>query len=412
VSPGRDEQGNPATIRAECWEVVVVGAGPAGATAARGLAERGVRVLLVDRAVFPRHKVCGACVGPTALAWLRRDGLDEVVEDLDARPLPTLDLRAGERRAEIGLGEHRAVPRSRLDATLVDAAVRAGAVFRDGCIARLAGGRNGWVGLETGAGALRARAVVDAAGLTGVRISRRQPGGGSALARPIDMDLGTPVDGDTRVDAGARIGLGAVFTDDAYGPPPGVLRMVVGRNGYVGAVRDGDGALTVAAAVAPEAVEAHGPAGAVETVLSEAGLPMPEGRFLHPWKGTPRLTRAPARLGGAGMLRIGDAAGYVEPFTGEGIGWAIGSGVAVRPFAERAIEGWSEEIAVEWSAEYRRVIRCSQRTCRGLAGALRHVWLARLAVAALAHAPGLASPFVRATGGMPQVSAGSRVLAP
>ncbi len=64
---------------APCWEVVVVGAGPAGALAAHGLASRGVRVLLVEQRNFPRWKVCGACLSPQALAALKAAGLAELV---------------------------------------------------------------------------------------------------------------------------------------------------------------------------------------------------------------------------------------------------------------------------------------------------------------------------------------------
>src|SRR5262249_26661731 len=52
------------------WHALVVGAGPAGATAARELARRGLDVLLVDRAAFPRWKVCGCCLNGNALATL------------------------------------------------------------------------------------------------------------------------------------------------------------------------------------------------------------------------------------------------------------------------------------------------------------------------------------------------------
>ena len=53
------------------WDAVVVGAGPAGSMAALGLARAGAAVLLVDRATFPRPKVCGCCLNGAALAALR-----------------------------------------------------------------------------------------------------------------------------------------------------------------------------------------------------------------------------------------------------------------------------------------------------------------------------------------------------
>src|SRR5881396_3930791 len=66
------------------FDVLIVGAGPAGAIAALVLARAGARVRLVDRATFPRDKLCGDTVNPGTLARLRRLGLDDA---LDARAL-------------------------------------------------------------------------------------------------------------------------------------------------------------------------------------------------------------------------------------------------------------------------------------------------------------------------------------
>ena len=65
----------PATITAAAaagrvWDVLVIGAGPAGAVAAREVARRGARVLLADRSAFPRGKVCGCCLNGSALAGM------------------------------------------------------------------------------------------------------------------------------------------------------------------------------------------------------------------------------------------------------------------------------------------------------------------------------------------------------
>jgi len=68
------------------WDVVVVGAGLAGALAAHGLARRGVRVLLVEQRLFPRWKVCGACLSPQALAALDGAGLAGLVVGQGAWP--------------------------------------------------------------------------------------------------------------------------------------------------------------------------------------------------------------------------------------------------------------------------------------------------------------------------------------
>src|SRR5207253_6673651 len=79
------------------WPVLVVGAGPAGATAARELARRGVEVLLVDRAMFPRWKVCGCCLNGNALATLERIGLGNLPRQQGATPLIDMHLSANQR---------------------------------------------------------------------------------------------------------------------------------------------------------------------------------------------------------------------------------------------------------------------------------------------------------------------------
>src|SRR5262245_37418836 len=61
-------------------DVVIVGAGPAGAVAGLVLARAGVRVRLLDRAAFPRDKLCGDTVNPGTLALLRRLGVGDVAE--------------------------------------------------------------------------------------------------------------------------------------------------------------------------------------------------------------------------------------------------------------------------------------------------------------------------------------------
>ena len=74
------------------WPVVVVGAGPAGALAALGLARQGVPVLLVERRRFPRWKVCGACLSGQALAALAEAGQAPLLDRLGARPLRSVQL--------------------------------------------------------------------------------------------------------------------------------------------------------------------------------------------------------------------------------------------------------------------------------------------------------------------------------
>src|SRR5260370_26262195 len=77
------------------WDAVVVGAGPAGSLAARELARRGRAVLLVDRAAFPRAKVCGCFLNGNALATLRDGGLGDRTAHGGAPPIERIQPSAG-----------------------------------------------------------------------------------------------------------------------------------------------------------------------------------------------------------------------------------------------------------------------------------------------------------------------------
>jgi 2-polyprenyl-6-methoxyphenol hydroxylase-like FAD-dependent oxidoreductase len=122
---------------------------------------------------------------------------------------------------------------------------------------------------------------------------------------------------------------------DASDLPSSELLMAVSRSGYCGLVRLADGGIDLAAAVDRAALAGPtGPGGAVWSILNEAEgdigrLRMSEQAIrTAEFRATPPLTHASALVAGATgrMLRAGDAAAYVEPFTGEGIGWALTSG--------------------------------------------------------------------------------------
>ncbi|MGY8777800.1 MAG: NAD(P)/FAD-dependent oxidoreductase, partial [Longimicrobiales bacterium] len=96
------------------------------------------------------------------------------------------------------------------------------------------------------------------------------------------------------------------------------------------------------------------------------------------------------------LFRIGDAAGYVEPFTGEGMGWALASAVDSAPYVASAVERWDDRLGREWTKVHRRGVGRAQWFCRGMSKALRRPAWTRAAVRVLAAQPGLARPLVRA----------------
>ena len=116
------------------YDVVIAGAGPAGSVAASVLARAGARVALIDRARFPRHKLCGDTVNPGVLAILRRLKLASMAEacglPIAGMILTGQDGSTVEGRYPDGLVA-RAVKRSDFDWALVRDAVAAGADFMD-----------------------------------------------------------------------------------------------------------------------------------------------------------------------------------------------------------------------------------------------------------------------------------------
>src|SRR5690606_7579051 len=90
----------------ECWDAVVIGAGPAGSVAAYLLARAGGRVLLIERKPLPRYKVCGACLSSSAVALLNQLGLGTLLENLPQVPLERMLLRRGNAGCVIPLRTH------------------------------------------------------------------------------------------------------------------------------------------------------------------------------------------------------------------------------------------------------------------------------------------------------------------
>jgi 2-polyprenyl-6-methoxyphenol hydroxylase-like FAD-dependent oxidoreductase len=119
-------------------------------------------------------------------------------------------------------------------------------------------------------------------------------------------------------------------------------------------------------------------------VLEDARLPTWPGLVHARWQGSPWLTRTRARFAASRLLVLGDAAGYVEPFTGEGMGWAMEDGVAA---ASLLSTPWSEHTAQQWDHYQCQTVRPRQRHCRLLARLLRHARLVPAVLSVLSRFP-------------------------
>jgi flavin-dependent dehydrogenase len=299
------------------FDAIVAGAGPAGAVAATILARGGARVLLLDRARFPRAKLCGDTINPGALALLHRL---RMTGGFESRALP-LDgmVVTGERRVRVschyGPGVHAlSILRRDLDAALVGAAVGAGARFEEGVLVR---------GPLVDAASRRVRGVI-IAGRDGRDVRVPAPfviaadGRRSALAMPLGL---------TRQPARPRRwAIGAYFDGVGGLQPCGEMHIRRGR--YLG-VAPLAGGLANVCLVVPGSVRIADPAALLrEAVGRESVL---ADRF-----GGASMVDRPVVLGPLavdardagmdGLLLAGDAAGFIDPMTGDGLRFAIRGG--------------------------------------------------------------------------------------
>jgi flavin-dependent dehydrogenase len=178
--------------------------------------------------------------------------------------------------------------------------------------------------------------------------------------------------------------------------------MAVARHGYVGLVRVENNRLNVATAFDANFLRESGsPASAAIRILNDAGLPELGTLRDATWRGTPPLTRTARPTALHRLLLVGDAAGYVEPFTGEGMAWALESGRNAASTVHNALENWSEETCAQWHADYSRRFAAAQRRCRIVAAGLRNPIVTSVAIRALHTTPALARPFVNAINSRP-----------
>jgi flavin-dependent dehydrogenase len=359
------------------WDAVVMGAGPAGAIAARQLALAGARVLLVDKARLPRDKVCGGCLGGAALNVLESIGLGEIPAVADGVPLSTFTLASSRATARVPIGRRIAVSRRSFDAALVQEAVRAGATVRSGAAATLAPVTS----REVRGVLLRHQSRVTAIDAKVVMVA-------TGLAAP-------PAGCLSRSAARSRVGLGAILDHTPCHVAPGELVMACGPLGYVGVTGVEAGRYDVAAAIDPRALTARSPGAVVADILTQSGRKPTIDLEAVSWHGTPPLTRSVTPLAFDRCLLIGDAAAYVEPFTGEGIGWAMHSAVLVAELVSRYRGYWGESIVQLWPAMYARALAHRQRSCRVLSQSLRIAAIRHLMTFGLSHVPALSIPIVQ-----------------
>lgn len=338
-------------------QVVIVGAGPGGSSTAWHLAQLGVEVLLLDRAAFPRDKVCAEYLSPEASRILAAMGAMERIDASGPAHLTGMRVRApngceihGSFVARHGYRAFRdrgiAVRRSILDAILVERAEAAGAKLVERArvtdVLRDATGRVCGVSVLDADGAVRdvhASLVIGADGLRSV-IGRR---------------LGL-----TRV---SRFPRRMAFVAHFRNVPDvsEVGEMHVERDGYVGIADVGHGVTNVALVVTAQA--ARDSASDPDAILEEwlASHPHLAARFdaaerIEPVRATGPFASSTRRAWAHGAALVGDAADFFDPFTGEGVYSALRGGELLAPFAAEA--AMADPVAsARLLAEYERARR-------------------------------------------------------
>jgi flavin-dependent dehydrogenase len=367
-------------------DVVIAGAGPAGAVAAIVLARAGARVVVFDRARFPRRKLCGDTINPGALALLRRLGLGAAAGSF---VIPGM-LVTGDRGVEItgNYGDGitgRAILREHLDHALVRAAAAAGARIEEEVrvvgVAKPAGDRVAGVRISSKAGASE---IVRA----GITIAA--DGSYSRLARSLGLAR--------LAQSPRRWAVGTYFTDVAHASPLG--EMHIRRDKYFG-VAQLPGGLTNLCIVSADRSTLRDSSRLIrETICTE---PVLRERFVRARSVAPPVTLGPLAIDGLaagvpGLLLAGDAAGFVDPMTGDGLHFTIRGAELAAEEALRALEhGWADS-HVRLETRRRREFSAKWRFNRILRGLFGTPWRVSAAERAAFLAPWVAEHAVRYAG--------------
>lgn len=325
---------------AATYEVAIVGAGPAGSSLARLLAERGVSVLLIDKARFPRPKPCAGGISPKAIRHLG-GGIDGVRRvDIRTAVISYRSSREVVCSSSQPLGW--TVDRARFDARLVETAVAAGAQFRDGLrVGRVDRTAEGW---ETGAGGqtFRSRFLVGADGAASL-VARVAGLRYSDWASSIETTVSFPGRGRGENKEQVRFDFGQVDSGYAW---------VFSKSGHVSVGVYSTRLLSGRALGA--ALEAF--------IWRERTLEGGEASRPRRWL-IPRGASRHRTLHFPGGLLVGDAAGLADPLTGEGVGPALHSAEIASRVLIESLEGRAASLE-SYSREVDRVLRPSFRRAR------------------------------------------------
>jgi geranylgeranyl reductase family protein len=345
------------------YDVAIIGGGPGGSATAIAAARAGLQVLLCEKAPYGRDKVCGDGLTPRAIAALNELHIDHSI----AHRIDGLRMIAGKKQRELAwpttdrFPNHGGVwPRHRFDNHLLDVAIAAGAEvrFESEALPLIEDGRA--VGVVVGTEEIRASLVVLASGAQGAAAKMlgavRDPNETFGLA--IRAYVPSPRHAERHLEA-------CLSLRDEHGTPvPGYGWMFPAGDGTVNI---GVGALSTMKGFKKLNLN---------TLLDQYRSLVKESWSLGEYIDKPRAWRLPmscVRRHGPGWVAIGDAAGFVNPMNGEGIDYALESGML-------AVECFVHNPATA-SADYDRLVGerfdAFLRTGRRFSFIIGHPWLLR-----------------------------------
>ncbi|HYY35113.1 MAG TPA: NAD(P)/FAD-dependent oxidoreductase [Candidatus Binatia bacterium] len=339
----------------QTFDVVIVGGGPAGSSCAAFCARAGLHTVVLERERFPREKVCGDCLNPSCWPVLQRLGLTQRVWDLAHSQLTSVEF--------IGIDGHKvivdlptgddcelSVKRSLFDDLLLRRARELGAQVREGTIVTALADEGHWKIATASGETFRARALIGADGRNSTVARLR-----NLLPHPARERVALQAHVPLPRNFGKRIVL--QFLPEGYSGQAPVNETefnlcLVGRPATISSLR--------------QWAHRHFEIAADQT-----------------WRTITPLTRTPVPCAHENLLFIGDAARVVEPFTGEGIYYALRSGELSANAIAKIIRGEDRQSAL-----------------RDFAGACAEMYRGRLWINRLARAavlsPRLASFLIQA----------------
>ncbi len=375
------------------YDAVVVGAGPGGAAAAAFMAREGLRVLLLDRATFPRDKICGDAISGKSMGVMRKLGIDAAPAEAVHTPIRGVTF-GGPGGAQVSIPfAHRedgdlpgfVCKRIDFDRIIVDAATESGADLRTAAEVRHLHVENGRVaGVEYRQGGRRHVAAAP--------IVVGADGAYSVVARELGFTQLRP----KHYVAGLR----AYYEGMGETLQPGFIELHFVDEllpGYFWIFGLPGAAANVGVGMLSSAVKERGVRlkSAFEQVVRHE-------RFAERFAGARRaspivgwglpLGSNPRKMAGNGWMLVGDAASLIDPFTGEGIGNAMLSGMTSAKWAAEAHRraDFSASMLQAYEREVRNELRSELRLSHMLQRMLRRRRLVDLVIRKAARSEELA----------------------